>query len=92
MIPQNPVNSAGEEPGYTTHGSREAYLDVECMSQEREFPQDPATEALTLSALKKNSWMSTSYINVHNSEKIILFKVNWSSNAGQGNPKAQASV
>lgn len=36
--------------------------------------------------------MSTSYISVHNSEKIILFKVNRSSNAGQGNPKAQASV
>lgn len=61
MIPQNPVNSAGEEPGYTTHGSREAYLDVECMSQEREFPQDPATEALTLSALKKK-FMDVNFI------------------------------
>lgn len=31
-------------------GPREAYLDIECMSQEREFPQDPATEALALPA------------------------------------------
>ena len=63
-------------PGIQYTGPREAYLDVECMSQEREFSQDPATEALTLSAFKKKN--KNKFMNVNFIHKCAQFRENHS--------------